>query len=197
MIIKSLEILIALFLITGFAIANTGGGESDETSNCACREEMSAPEGSLYQCHNSINRCKLSRKNVNYVFEWTQPSPKYAKLSVSAAAGKFSNIVYSCKIRIYDNRRSTGEYSVKVPYAYYKGYTWEDRNLNDALIITYNVKNQQYTFEAVGKMQEFKELFEGAKVETYLKQKPFSPQQMIRAGAVFLIMDYPKAMRKA
>lgn len=196
MMTKVCKLFSLLFLFSSLTFANTGE-EEEPNSECNCNKIRVAPQGSLYQCHKTKNRCKLVRKGVNYAFEWTPSSPKYTKLKISAAKGKFSNIVYSCKVRVMDNRRTTGEYIIKVPYSYYKGYTWEDRNLKDAVIIKYNVKDQQYTFEAVGKMKDYKSVFEGNRVETYLKRKSFSPQQMMRAGAVLLIMDYNQAMRQS
>jgi len=193
MIHRSLKAFLFLFLIMGVLSAHTNDPLSEE-EDCECGSSP-APEGGLYQCHKSLNRCKLDRKNIGYVFNWEQSSPKRAKLTVSGAKAGKSNVVYSCQLRITDERRSTGNYTIKVPYSYYKGYTWENRNLNNALVITYNTRTQQYTFEAIGTMADYKDLYEGKKVETYLKQRAFSPKQMIRAAAVYLIMDYNKALR--
>lgn len=176
-----------LAIISGFTLKNP---------DCGCNPKQKSPK--LFQCNVKTLKCKLNRKKVAYLFSIDEKGGK-STLSITGASSAGSNLIYSGKLKMVDNRKGgSGTYSVKIPVSINKGYTWDDRTTEDFLVVTYDLSTKEITYEATGKMIGLKDVNHGmtsAKIMDDFAGTPFTPLNLSRIASAYLIFEYTKALK--
>lgn len=160
----------------------------------------------LFICENRANpgqpiKCRVERGKTTYLFTNKKTRADRYEFEVTATQGTNANKVFFTDLVIKDERSSSGVYSVLFYYATNAGYMWKISK-PDYLRVSYDTKNSELSFEAVGKMSSFLDTKNGygpGEVEKTMKerfkQKGFSEENMIRAASAYFILNYTKAFQ--